>query len=1144
MFAKLLIYTKTHLLLSLWLLMLALSPQAVMAAGGCTPWAAKLVSLQGSVEVQSTHSQAWQAGVLDATYCPGDTIRVGANSRAAVVLPNETLLRLDQNTVITLTAVETEAESLLELLSGIVNFISRVPYSLKVNTPYVNASIEGTEFVLAVKEKQVDITVFEGTVLAQNPQGELRLTSGESATAVDGQAPSKVIVVRPRDAVQWALYYPPLLDIREGKASLTGAALPSATERLNAGDVAGALSSLDTVPPGLRDANFYTYRAAVRLYVGRVDDAHEDLKRAFNLDPANGTAIALQSVIAVTQNDKDQAQQLAQQAAELSSETAAPQIALSYAHQARFDLDAALASTQRAVELEADNALAWARLAELRLSIGELDAALAAAEKAVELDPNLSRSQSILGYAYLTKIKLEDASASFDKAVQLDSTSPLARLGLGLSKVRKGELETGRQDIEIATSLDPSNALIRSYLGKAYYEEKRDSLAEVQLSLAKELDPLDPTPWLYRAILELTRNRPVKALHDLEESIARNENRAVYRSKLLLDEDLASRSASLARIYDELGFEEVAILESTKSLDIDPGNFSAHRFLADAFARKSGHEIASVSERLQAQLFQPINVLPVQPQLTVTDLAITSGLGPSTPSLNEYTPLFQADGPHLLVSLFGGNQDTWGDELVLSGVHQRLSYSLGQFHAESDGFRDNNDSQYDLYNLFGQFALSPKLNLQMELRRRQSEQGDLRLRFDLDDFDPTFNRSIDQDTVRLGAKFSPRPDSDLILSAFYSDRKENGQEREPLAELNVDNEQDGYQAEARYLFRSDLWNVTLGLGRYDVDEDNKFVTTFDPIIIPPLPGFPGPPIVLPPPPPIVATPSFDLTHDNAYTYANLAPWDDMEFTLGLSYDDYSDGSVDTDRFNPKFGLRWDATKWMQVRLAAFKTVKRALVVNQTIEPTQIAGFNQFFDDFNGTRTTRYGAGLEFRPSASILAGFEYSKRDMNVPIRNFQGEDASQDDQDVKLFNAYGYWTIDKRWALRGEVMYEDFDGDSSSSLSGPTNLNTTLVPVGLNYHRPNGFFANVAGTYIHQKIKPDTFSTGSGGSATDDGIIANLGMGFRLPKRRGIIDLTVENLFDKQINFQDNSFRTPTQNVQAPYSPERALRLVLSLNF
>jgi len=47
----------------------------------------------------------------------------------------------------------------------------------------------------------------------------------------------------------------------------------------------------------------------------------------------------------------------------------------------------------------------------------------------------------------------------------------------------------------------------------------------------------------------------VEALQDLQKSIELNDNRAPYRSCLLLDEDLAARSASLAQIYYDLEFQ-------------------------------------------------------------------------------------------------------------------------------------------------------------------------------------------------------------------------------------------------------------------------------------------------------------------------------------------------------------------------------------------------------------------------------------------------------------------------------------------------------------------------------------------------------------------------------------------------------------
>jgi hypothetical protein len=74
----------------------------------------------------------------------------------------------------------------------------------------------------------------------------------------------------------------------------------------------------------------------------------------------------------------------------------------------------------------------------------------------------------------------------------------------------------------------------------------------------KEFDAKDPTPWFYDAIDAIRKqsiSRPVEALQDLQKSIELNDNRAPCQLGLLLDEDLAARSASLARIYHDLGFQ-------------------------------------------------------------------------------------------------------------------------------------------------------------------------------------------------------------------------------------------------------------------------------------------------------------------------------------------------------------------------------------------------------------------------------------------------------------------------------------------------------------------------------------------------------------------------------------------------------------
>ena len=647
----------------------------------CKDWVAKIVSVEGRVESLKAGETDWHEVQTNNTYCPEDKIRTQEKSRVAILLPNETILRLDQKTTVKFSAPR--KSTLLEIITGRAFFMSRTPQTFTIETPYVNAASEGTEFMIEVNEeaRTATVTVIEGKMAVTNETGSIAVKSGQEAMIKAGQLPILRILVRPTDAIQWALYYPPVLSIRELKLDMAEG-LPEGDWRLMVrrsiesymeGNIENAFSAIEAAPKEINDPRYHTYKASLLLSVGQVDEAGIDIQKALSLAPGYSPALALQSIIAVAQNEKERALDLALQATRAGPDSVSAKIALSYAYQANFNLPDAKAAAKEAVKIDPQSSLAWARLAELLMSEGDLDSALDAAKKAVAINPKEARAQTILGFAYLTQIKTKDSKNAFEKVIGLNQADPLPRLGLGLAKIREGYLEEGRKEIEIAASLDPNNSLIRSYLGKAYYEEKRDNVAEIQLDMAKELDPKDPTPYLYDAIRKQTENRPVEALHDLQKSMELNDNRAVYRSQLLLDHDIAARSISLARIYDDLGFRQAALVEGWKSVNIDPANYSAHRFLADSYAALPGSEISRLSEILQAQLLQPINSNPVQPRLGESSPAVLAGAGPVDTSFNEFSQLFNRDRVQLLTSGIVGENGTFGEEVILTGFYGRYA---------------------------------------------------------------------------------------------------------------------------------------------------------------------------------------------------------------------------------------------------------------------------------------------------------------------------------------------------------------------------------------------------------------------------------------------------------------------------------------
>jgi ferric-dicitrate binding protein FerR (iron transport regulator) len=1095
------------------------------------------VSVQGTVETRRTGDARWLPARLHDVYCAGDMLRVDARSRAGIRLRGGSVLRLDQNTTITFSAPRTQQASWVELLRGVVHFLSRVTRGLTVQTPFVNATVQGTEFWIAVTRDETAVTVLEGRVAASNEAGGVVVASGQSAVARAGQAPAvRPVVVSPVDAVQWALYYPVVLDLHAGDfPDRPGESWPAlvrqSLEAYAEGDLDAAFARIAAVPPGVTDPRFFAYRAGLLLAVGRLDEAVPDIDRAQALDPRSSQAAALRTVVAVARNDGAGALRLGRRAVELDAASATAQIALSYAQQAGFDLEGALASARAAVAARPDRALPRARLAELWLAVGELDRALEAALEGARLEPDLARAQTVLGFAYLSQIRTKEAAAAFARAIERDQGDPLPRLGLGLAKIRDGDLEAGREEIETAVSLDPASSLLRSYLGKAYHEEKRERPAAEELALARRLDDKDPTPWFYDAIRLQSENRPVEALESLQRSIELNDNRAVYRSRLLLDQDLGARGAALGRIYSDVGFQQLGLVEGWKSLGVDPGNYSAHRLLADSYAVLPRHERARASELLQSQLLQPVNIAPVQPQLAESELLILDGLGPSEPSLNEFNPLFLRNRLALQASGIAASHGTIGDELVQSGVWGPLSYSLGQFHIETDGFRQNDDLKEDIYDAFLQASLSPRTSVQLEFRRTSTERGDRTVRFLSDDFLPNERHDDDTESVRVGFHHTLAPGSDVIASFIYRDLTERLRDVNPVLSINSRTEQTAFLGEAQHLYAAGRWRVVSGVGH--LSGERKETSTL---------AFSGTS-------PSTTEDTADIRDTSVYVYSYLTYPDTLTVTLGVSADFLEDAFVDRDQVNPKFGLVWNASPGTTVRAAVFRVLSRPTIDTQTIEPTQVAGFNQVFGtkfenlDFPGTGAWRYGVAVDQEVTRNVYAGAEFSKQDLTVRGQQVSADTTVRVEEswDEYLARAYFYWTPHPWLAASAEYQFERFDrGALLGAGTGILESDTHRLGLGVTVFHPSGFTFGVKATYVDQAgtFVPRIFQSGSSLSGSDQFWVTDVFLRYRLPRRLGFVTVGVKNLFDERFHFQDTDPANPL------IEPERAVFARITLAF
>jgi len=997
------------------------------------------------------------------------------------------------------------------------------------------AAIRGTELSLAVASdgNETQLSVLEGRVHAQTDAGSLDLEGGQVAVAGKGRAPAVTFRARPLDAVQWALYYPPVLYTKPGElgAGEWQAKVGESMESYLKGNLQGALDSLEKVADaGIKDPRFFTYRASLRLTTGSVEGAGKDIDQALKLDPNSGDALALKTIISVATNRPDEALATARKAIAADPKSAAAQIALSYARQAKFDLEGARQSLEKAVQLEPSDALAWARLAEIRSSLGEGGASLEAARKATELEPNLARTQTVLGFSHLTQVHTGEATAAFRKAIELDSADPLPRLGLGLARIREGHLAEGSREIETAVSLDPAQSLVRSYLGKAYFEQKRTALVDREYDVAKQADPKDPTPYLYDAINKQTTNRPVEALESVNQAIELNDNRAVYRSRLLLDSDLAARSASLGRIYTDLGFQDAGLVEGWTSVNTDPTDYSGHRLLADNYAALPRHEIARVSELFQSQMLQPLNTTPIQPSLGESNLFLIASQGPGALSFNEFNPLFNRNQVNAQGSFLVGEDDTLAGEGVLSGVYKKFSFSAGYSDYSTDGFRENNGQDDKIANAFVQAELSPSTSLQAEVRNRKLDAGDLSLNFLEDDFNPTATRAEDRTSARVGLRQDFGPKVTFLASYMHSSQDTEGEDPSPDLAVSLDRKEEADSIEGQFLFRSPKVKLVGGAGYFDIDFTETLTLDLT---------FLG-----------LTSINYDDTrtkHTNLYAYSYIALPGNLTLTLGVSgnlFDQSGESSSEVrlpglppfppepgparvlgeqDQVNPKIGIVWRGKAGTTLRAAGFKTLTRTLITDQTLEPTQVAGFNQFFDEPSATEARVYGVGLDQKFGTKAFGGVEYTRRELTIPVTTFQF-DPELDlpptvtveglDGDERLARAY-LFAAPHPWVTFGaEYGYEKFERPF-----GPYSTVTThRLPLSARFFHPSGIGAFVGVTYFDQEGEFGTFNE-EGENVFVPGEskfwVVDAALRYRLPKRYGFLVAGVNNLTDERSTYQ-----------------------------
>ena len=406
--------------------------------------------------------------------------------------------------------------------------------------------------------------------------------------------------------------------------------------------------------------------------------------------------------------------------------------------------------------------------------------------------------------------------------------------------------------------------------------------------------------------------------------------------------------------------------------------------------------------------------------------------------------------------------------------------------------------------------------------------------------------TLDQQTVRLGSHYKINPNQDLIGSFFYtsinntvSDHKYFNYE-DPYETKTLDqNKAKGYQAEIQYLFHPGRVDITTGLGYLNLNYNNVKSKLAQ--------------WILPPPdviPELTYTTLLQSTtqHFNGYLYANQRLLHNLTTVLGISYDSFDDQSMVRRQLNPKFGLLWKPIQGLTFRAAAFRTLKRPLAAKQTLEPTQVVGFNQIYDTYNGTTAWHYAFAMDYNLTRTIFLGGELIWRKTNEP---FVYEALTNRNRNESGFLSYIYWTPLDWLAFSSEYRYQQFSRDYNGNnldFTDPQSLATHQVPLTVKFFHPNGIFAKFSGTYVKQQVGLvsdfDMLPANSPPITFDNGRFwtFDTALGYRLPKKLGTVSFEVHNLFDSNMRYQSVFNAEGPQ--MSPFIPQRQFFLKLSLFF
>jgi tetratricopeptide (TPR) repeat protein len=920
-----------------------------------------------------------------------------------------------------------------------------------------------------------------------------------------------------------------------GAAALVGTALA----RYQTGEAVGAYLLMKAAyKPNPGHPLMAAMTGYFAMLLGRVEEARS-LFNAAAAGPSPEAQLLARCYLAqmaIVQNHKNEARSQADAALALRPASPLAQLSRSLVDIAEFQLPAAQRRLEQALAADPRFLDASLYLGRIYLGGNYFQRARRVAEQALREAPHDAEVLSLAGFVNLAFRRFEKAQELFTRAIQEGSRLGEPRLGLALCQFRFREEAQALTSMLTATLLDPRLSAYQSELGKAFYQTRAFDKALATWDYAAGLDPRDPTPHFYRGIALTDLNRPGEAVQAINRSIALNDNRAVFRSRLLLDRDQSTRNYNLARSYSQLGLGEWALSKATTAVKLDPLNASPHLFLAKAYRASDQRVVAADSEDLLYRVLSPATQTTFRYILE-----------------NDYTSMFEM--PYARATIQGGI-GSWQERKAIhedfvgayGGIPGVAFFGQGSYQNDR-GFRGKNaDTQ--IWDAQGIFKVEPTVhgNLTGFVRYNNENHGD---KYSLNDF---FYRN--ETDIRTNAKqqyyeasylhhFTPNlgllayyryfrlDDHRFGNFLYYLDRAENILERQLYFDA-FNNPFQNMQAQAQLR----IGKHTL-LGGYDYFtgpinfsiKQNYYLLAYNEVI------------------PNGETYQFVSPVDRTYSfylldYWRMAPW--LLVEIGISRDIARNASGADSR--PYTNTLWSTRLGFNIQLNPKHTLRLALmryldthqILTPLLIPTEVAGLPWVEDTLPGAEVRQGGASWEAQWDKKTFTALRISATRVGTPTyfsAYFADKDLSYNYiawqgwrryQASLILNRILTNSLGLRLGITGKRFFPD-TSFKDYNLDTFTEVNWLL---GLNFLTPKGWQGGITNRLVYQYVRHRSAELFD---------ILNLRLAKELANKRGLISFEVQNLFNRHFFYR----LEPTYYITTPdFYPARRFIGKIALYF